>query len=291
MTGYATTTSPGELELTVEFRGVNGRFLDPIIKIPDELRILEPAFRELLRANIQRGKVECRIHYRQDAATETGDPDPQVLAQLRHRLDALRRAIPELMEPNAADLLNHPGLFGRPLIIESLQPRLLAVARQAMDAFIGSRVDEGKRIRVLLISRLEAIADIAASLRDRVPDLTAVFEQRLTERLEAALLALPGEVRIPPEETLARVRQEVAAYGLRADVSEELDRLQSHVTQCQELLSGPGPVGKRLDFLMQELNREANTLGSKATAIDLTDAAVELKVLIEQIREQVQNLE
>ncbi|MGC1440658.1 MAG: YicC/YloC family endoribonuclease [Burkholderiaceae bacterium] len=291
MTGYGIANSPGEIELSVEFRGVNGRFLDPTLRLPDELRPFEPALRELLRANIQRGKVELRVSWRADALNETVEPDPQVLAQIQARLSALRRAITDLEQPRASELLNTPGLFGRALDVPSLQPRVMALAGKAITAFIDARVEEGNRIRQMLVDRLTAISQIARMLRERVPELTAVFEQRLTDRLQAVLSTAPGDIQVPPEETMARVRQEVAAYGLRADVAEELDRLQSHVTQCLTLLDGPGPVGKRLDFLMQELNREANTLGSKASAIDLTQAAVDLKVLIEQMREQVQNLE
>lgn len=291
MTGYASAVSTGEIELTVDLRGVNGRFLDPVFRLPDELRPLEPALRELLRANIQRGKVECRVQWRWDVSRGRTEPDPAAVAQLGKQIDALRLVFPDLAPPAATDLLDMAGLFGQSLDLEALRPRVMAAASEAMQAFLVARSEEGDRIRDVLVARLDQIAHISGSLRERVPDLTRAFEARLTERLQDALAGLPDAVSVPPEETLARVRQEVTAYGLRADVSEELDRLNSHVTQCRKLLGGTGPVGKRLDFLMQELNREANTLGSKASAIDLTEAAVDLKVLIEQIREQVQNLE
>jgi uncharacterized protein (TIGR00255 family) len=291
MTGFGTAVSPGEIELTVDFRGVNGRFLDPAFRLPDELRAVEPDLRQLLRANIQRGKVECRVQWRLDTNRAQTQPDEAVLHRLRDQINGLKAVFPDLAPPSATELLSAAGLFHRSLDLDELKPRILSAAAQAMQAFVRARTEEGNRIRDMLSVRLDAIGEIAASLRERVPEMTKHYEARLTERLQSALDNLPETVAVPPEETLARVRQEVTAYGLRADVSEELDRLGSHVTQCRTLLQGHGPVGKRLDFLMQELNREANTLGSKASAIDLTQAAVDLKVLIEQIREQVQNLE
>jgi uncharacterized protein (TIGR00255 family) len=290
MTGYAMVTSAGEIALSVELRGVNGRFLDLSFRLPEEFRSQEMKLRELLRANILRGKIECRVLWRHDQSSQTTAPNPEVLAQLSQQLDALNKALPNLAAPTAADFLAMPGLFGQALDFEALHPRLMQAAEQAVEEFIASRVAEAERIKTMLTERLNAISNIADSLRERVPELTAAFETKLHDRLAAAFESLPDQP-ISTEETMARVRQEVSAYGLRADVSEELDRLISHVTECQTQLKGAGPVGKRLDFLMQELNREANTLGSKASAIDLTQAAVDLKVLIEQIREQVQNLE
>ncbi len=290
MTGYALVTSEGEIALSVELRGVNGRFLDLSFRMPEEFRSQEMMLRELLRANIQRGKIECRVAWRKDDSAGQSMPNPEVLALLSKQLEALTQALPNLTAPSAADLIRTPGLFGRELDVTELQPRLLATAEQAVEQFIASRVTEANRIKVMLTGRLDAIQTIADSLRERVPELTAAFEARLREKLIVAFESLP-EQPVSKEETMARVRQEVSAYGLRADVSEELDRLSSHVSECKNQLKGTGPVGKRLDFLMQELNREANTLGSKASAIDQTQAAVDLKVLIEQIREQVQNLE
>lgn len=290
MTGYALVTSEGEIAISVELRGVNGRFLDLSFRLPDEFRAQEMMLRELLRANIARGKIECRVAWRQDDTATATTPNAQVLAQLTEQINALTQALPNLTAPSASQLLSTPGLFGQALDVEQLKPRLQQTAEKAIEQFTASRVNEGDRIRQMLTERLDAINEIAEKLRDRVPELTAAFEGRLREKLTAAFDNLPDQP-VSKDETMARVRQEVSAYGIRADVSEELDRLVSHVAECKSQLNGNGPAGKRLDFLMQELNREANTLGSKASAIDLTQAAVDLKVLIEQIREQVQNLE
>ncbi len=291
MTGYAMRTDNAQPALSVEFRGVNGRFLDLALRIPDELRSAEPALRDLLRGRLARGKVECRVNLHADALRNQTTPNPAVLQALTASLTALRQALPDLAPPNAAQLLSYPGLFAGTPNLELLQVRLLELAAQALDDFIASRISEGERLKVVLHERLDAIEAIADQLRVRAPEMTAEYQRKLTERIEQGLSALPASQSLAPAELAARVTQEVSIYGLRADVAEEIDRLLGHVTECRNRLNGTGPVGKRLDFLMQELNREANTLGSKAAAIDLTRAAVDLKVLIEQIREQVQNLE
>ena len=162
-------------------------------------------------------------------------------------------------------------------------------ARQALDEFVASRAREGDKLAGFLRDRAAAIGAIIAPLQQRSPELLAAWQARLVERLRAALEQT--EAPVPIEETMARVRQEVTAYGLRIDVAEELSRLQAHLDELARILEAGSPAGKRLDFLMQEFNREANTLGSKAAAIDLTGASIELKVLIEQMREQVQNIE
>ncbi|HEY0879184.1 MAG TPA: DUF1732 domain-containing protein, partial [Zeimonas sp.] len=166
---------------------------------------------------------------------------------------------------------------------------VVAAARDALAEFTASRVREGSKLVAFVLERADAIDAIVAPLAARGPELVDAWQLKLVERLRDALEQTGAAV--PVEETMARVRQEVAAYGLRIDVAEEIGRLQAHVVELRRVLAGAGPVGKRLDFLLQELNREANTLGSKAAAIDLTASSIELKVLIEQIREQVQNLE
>src|SRR5690606_12168397 len=172
---------------------------------------------------------------------------------------------------------------------EALAPEVLAAAHQALDEFVASRVREGEKLATFLHDRAAAICAIVEPLKARSPELLAAWQARLVERLRGALVQ--ADAPVPLEETMARVRQEVTAYGLRIDVAEELSRLQAHVDELRRVLDAGSPAGKRLDFLMQEFNREANTLGSKAAAIDLTGAAIELKVLIEQMREQVQNVE
>ncbi len=293
MTGYANRSCVDQPELGLELRGVNSRFLDLVFRVPDELRSVEPGLRDLLRQRLDRGKVECRVSLQSAGGpgTKGHDPDPVALAALRSLLDRLGEAIPGLSPPSASDLLHLPALFARPPDPETLAQRLLALAEPAIEDFIASRSAEGDRLVGLIEARLDEVAALASGLRERVPQITAAFEARLAERIARALDDAGTAGGLDPGELAARVSQEVAVFGLRADVAEELDRLGAHVDECRQRLRGPGPVGKRLDFLMQEMNREANTLGSKASAIDLTRTAIDLKVLIEQIREQVQNLE
>ncbi len=235
--------------------------------------------------------MECRVNLQSAGRSATLAPDPAVLAGVKSALQTLQTEIPDLTQPSASELLNFPGLFEQAPQTEELQTRLLKLTDLALDDFIESRITEGTRLRELIIDRLNSVQKIVEALRLRAPELTNAYQTRLTERIRTALEGLPESDQISAGELVARVSQEVSVYGLRADVAEETDRLSAHVQECRERLSGQGPVGKRLDFLMQELNREANTLASKASAIDLTRAAVDLKVLIEQIREQVQNLE
>lgn len=290
MTGYAIATAPGPVAVSVELRGVNSRFLDLSFRIPDELRALEPALRDLLRNGLQRGKVECRVSW-QPVASNDGEPDPETLAALARSLRALRRAIPEIGMGNATDLLRTPGLLAPAADPADVREPALAAARIALAAFIDARASEGRALAAIITERLDGIGAIARQLRARAPELMIAYEARLAERIRNLLESIPGADTLPANETMTRVRQEVAAFGLRADVAEEIDRLEAHLTEFRKRLAEGGPAGKRLDFLTQELNREANTLGSKASATDFSQAAVELKVLIEQIREQVQNIE
>ncbi|MFK7963920.1 MAG: YicC/YloC family endoribonuclease [Burkholderiaceae bacterium] len=291
MTGYALRSDNQTPQLTVELRGVNSRFLDLVMKMPDELRALEPQIRDLLRDRVRRGKLECRLSLQTVDSTATLAPNPSVLHALKTTLAQLQTEIPGLEPPSAAQLLNFPGLFTQPLEADQLSQRLLDLTSAALDDFIQSRETEGARLALLIEQRLAEVNDIANTIKRRSPEIMAVYQARLTEKIRQSIESVADPARLDEAELVARVSQEAAVYGLRIDVAEEIDRLLAHVQECRDRLSGPGPVGKRLDFLMQELNREANTLGSKASAIDMTQAAVDLKVLIEQIREQVQNLE
>jgi uncharacterized protein (TIGR00255 family) len=291
MTGYAQVTRETAAgQIGVEIRSVNARFLDLALRIPDELRAVEPALRDLIAAAVQRGKVECRIAFRPAARGEAGLPlDTQVLAQVATLARRVADAVPEATPPSVGDILRWPGLLGEPAGIAAHAPEVLEVARAALEEFVASRAREGGKLAAFLRERASAICAITEPLRQRSPELLAAWQARLVERLRSALEHT--EAPVPIEETMARVRQEVTAYGLRIDVAEELSRLQAHVDELRRVLDAGSPAGKRLDFLMQEFNREANTLGSKAAAIDLTGASIELKVLIEQMREQVQNIE
>lgn len=294
MTGYGSATRDHELgRLSLELRSVNSRFLDVAFRLPDELRVLEPVLRDALATRVARGKVDCRASVQHRGAAReqvvVRTDALQALAQAQARvLDAFPAAAPL----SVADCLRFPG------VIDELQPdasQWLAAYRplvdEAIDELSASRAREGARLTDAIRERAGRMAAIVAALRPRAPQLVAEFGERLTERLREAASSALGGSPVPLEETLARIRQEVSVYGMRVDVAEELSRLDIHVAELSRVLEAGGAVGKRLDFLMQELNREANTLGAKAAGMEVTQASVELKLLIEQVREQVQNLE
>ncbi len=291
MTGYALATRDTPAgQIGVELRGVNSRYLDLSLRMPDELRVAEPALRELIGSAVQRGKLECRVALRSAGA---GAPqaviDPDALAQLT-ALDArLRAALPHATPLSVGEALRWPGLLAEEASVESLVPAVLAAAGDAIADFVATRAREGAQLAALIAERADAIDAIASQVAERAPELLTAHEHKLVERLRGALEAVGAGV--PLEETMTRVRQEVTLHGMRIDIDEEIGRLRAHVTELRRILAGPGPVGKRLDFLLQEFNREANTIGSKAAALDLTNAAIDLKMLVEQIREQVQNVE
>ena len=279
--------------LSIELRSVNSRFLDLVFRIPDELRAAEPPLRERLSAALQRGKLECRIAvHRRTPADRQPALDRGLLANLAQAAVTVRELAPGATPLGVADLLRWPGVW----IDEKVDPQttlaaIPGLANQALAEFIASRAREGAKLAAGIAERTRRIDAIIAGLKQRAPQLLQTFEDKLTERLKAALLEASAGTGVPIEETFSRVRQEITLYGLRIDVAEELSRLGAHVSEVRRVLDEGGPVGKRLDFLMQELNREANTLGSKAGAIELSSAAMDLKLLIEQMREQVQNLE
>jgi uncharacterized protein (TIGR00255 family) len=292
MTGYASGTRETPLgQLAVEWRSVNSRYLDLAFRVPDELRAAEPALRAAVTRAARRGKIECRISLRPRALGPDARLDEQLVARLLASIAQLRERDPDLAPASIGDVLRFPGVFADAGSPETLVPEAVELGTELLADFTATREREGARLVAVILERLDAMSQRVATLHERTPELRAAFETRLAERIEAAIASVPGAAALPPDETLARIRQEVAAYGLRIDVAEEIDRLATHIDECRRILSGPGPVGKRLDFMVQELNREANTLGSKAAAVDLTRTAVDLKVLIEQVREQVQNLE
>jgi uncharacterized protein (TIGR00255 family) len=238
--------------------------------------------------------------------------DQAALARLAVAIDAVRAQVPHTAPPTASELLRWPGVLrtqpndepeaqpqtpdddsprwqppnSQPL---NLQSAVLTLLVQALADYDASRVREGAQLSRVMLEQLKGMESAISSLRQRVPELIAAQKQRMEDRLREALTAAGPAV--PLEETFDRVRQEVAALGLRADVAEELDRLGAHIAECHRVISAGGAAGKRLDFLAQEMNREANTIGSKSLALEQTRAAMDLKLLIEQLREQVQNLE
>ena len=294
MTGYASAsrdTAAGRVVL--EPRSINSRFLDLVFRLPDDLRAAEAGLREVVASGIARGKVECRIAL-QKLPSDNRQPaiDRGLLAQLLTVADDLRALAPDAAPPSFADLMRWPGVMAEPASDpEALTRGVVELGRQALRELVASRAREGEKLGQAILERAERMSVIVARLEADAPALLAAFEQKLVERLRAALTDATTGSSLPVAEAMERVRQEVTLYGIRIDIAEELSRLAVHIEELRRIVAGGGQVGKRLDFLMQELNREANTLGSKAANIDLTSAAVELKLLIEQIREQVQNLE
>jgi len=294
MTGFAGAAFASPLgQALIEIRTVNARFLDLSLKVADELRAFEPQVRERIAARLARGKVDCRIAVQQAAGPESTRLDPAALAALGRLGEQVRQQLPGATPLSVSDVLRWPGILATPPVdTEAVQAALLAALDGALDRLQASRAREGAAIADGLRGRCDGIDAIVVQLRDRIPELRAAVERKLTDRLNQALTApLATAGSLTREEVTERIRQEVTLYGLRADVDEELSRLATHVAEVRRVAAAGGPIGRRLDFLMQELNREANTLGSKATAIDLAQAAIELKLLIEQMREQVQNLE
>ncbi len=294
MTGFASAARPTALgRLTLELRSVNSRFLDLSLKMPDDLRGTEAVVRETIGAQIARGKVECRI----SIARGAGESEPQLNAAALQQLATLAaqvaRTLPAVAPISTADVLNWPGVVETPgAEPDVLRVQVLEALIEALAALAESRRREGIALSTILQAQCEQIEQIAAQLSARAPELIAAVERRLNERLEKALgPALSGASALTREEVSERIRQEVTLYALKMDVDEEIKRLATHVVEVRRVLRAGGAVGRRLDFLMQELNREANTLGSKAAAIEMTNASVELKIVIEQMREQIQNLE
>ena len=293
MTGFAAVTRPTEMgTLLIEIRSVNSRFLDLGLRIADELRSLEAVVRETVAARIARGKLDCRLALQRQGGIQQVSINPEALAALARLAAEVQRAT-GAVQLSIGEILAWEGVLSSPGVDqEGLRAEAAAALEEALDALQASRAREGAALGAALRQRCDGIESIVAQVRARAPDLLVVLERKLAERLEKALApALGGNGTLTREEVTDRIRQEVTLYGLRADVEEELNRLSTHVGEVRRILDHGGTVGRRLDFLMQELNREANTLGSKASAIEMTQAAVELKLLIEQMREQIQNLE
>lgn len=293
MTGFAAASRSTPLGLlSVELRSVNSRFLDLSLRVADELRHFEPMLREQVAAAISRGKVDCRLWMQRQAQPLAPRVNDEALRQFAQVTATLRQAVPDSAPVSVADMLAWPGVVETATLdSDALRAALQDALEEALKTLQATRRREGDALGAILRERCDAIDAIVTNLRPRVPEILAALERKLAERLNQALTPALAGGTVSKEEIVDRIRQEVTLYGLRADVDEELKRLSTHVTEVRRVLGAGGAVGRRLDFLMQELNREANTLGSKASAIDVTQAAVELKLAIEQMREQIQNLE
>ena len=300
MTGYASAQhgasatgaetdarAPQTRRLGLEIRSVNSRFLDLSFRLPDELRAMEPTLRALLTARLKRGKVEVRAAIDSDDGNSLQDPPARLLQRLNSLQDSVRAWLPSAAPLTVADALRlcanaHSGS-------EDWSEAVPALADEALTALLAAGEREGKRLATMLLDRVKQLRALAEQAVPMVPLLVEQQRQRFMERWKEAMALTDGSTL--PEAARDRALTEATAFAIRIDVAEEITRLDSHLDEIERLLKQGGEVGKRLDFLIQELHREANTLGSKSAALDLTRISVDMKVLIEQMREQVQNIE
>ena len=284
MTGFAAVAAelPG-VSLAVELRSVNHRYLDVTLRLPDELRAVEPALRETLAGALKRGKVECRIALNRTAqAVGALAVDTTRIGQLAAAASEVTRAVPGAVPLSVHEILRWPGVLAEPTVPPAeLAQRATALVEQALADLAAARAREGARTAAVLEACCAGIEAQVARVQPRVPAIHAAFNEKLATRLR--------EAGLDPNED--RLKQEVALFATKTDVAEELARLTAHVAEVRRVLRAGGSAGKRLDFLAQELHREANTLGSKSVDNEMSQASLELKVLIEQMREQVQNIE
>ena len=284
MTGYATAAKEFPFgTLGVELRSVNHRYLDVQFRLPDDLRAIEPVMREMLGERIGRGKIECRVTFSAAAGTNRGFKlNEELMLHLEELELKVRTMLAGAGQLSAAEVLRWPGVLAvEPLPLEEMQAACRDLLAVVLREFNAARVREGDKLKAILLERAAGMEQRIAEVTPRLPQVIAAYRERLAARLKEALGADDDE----------RVRQEVAVFASKIDVDEELARLTSHATELKRIVAGGGAVGKKLDFLMQELNREANTLSSKSVDLAVTQAALDMKLLIEQMREQIQNIE
>jgi uncharacterized protein (TIGR00255 family) len=274
--------------LSIELRSVNSRFLDLNFRLPDDYRGLEGALRERLTQSFRRGKIEVRLNVGKEADHPWPEPRPEQLMNLS-RIESMTQGwMPKATPLSVNEILQwcRNGTQG-----PCSQENLLEAAQQAIQELQSARAREGERLVDILRSRIDKLRELATQANPLVPQVVARQQQRFLERWNDALENAQASHAVLPEALRERALNEAASYALRIDVAEELSRLNAHLDEIERLLENGGELGKRLDFLVQELHREANTLGAKSSALELTQISVEMKVAIEQMREQVQNLE
>jgi uncharacterized protein (TIGR00255 family) len=283
MTGYAVASADSPRgALVLELRTVNSRYLDLQFRVAEELRAAEPMLRELITGRIARGKVDCRLYYENSGSQTQKQLNSQVLEQLRGLAAQAGQAFPGGAPLGIADVLRWPGVLAEPAADEDrTRTALEGVCRGALDELNAARGREGTKLAAILLGKVAEMRKQLREVAPLVPEAVAAQRARLAERLREVLDAGVEE----------RIRTEIALFAAKSDVDEEITRLATHLDEVERVLAKGGAAGKRLDFLAQELNREANTLASKAAGLKISDCALELKLLIEQIREQVQNIE
>jgi uncharacterized protein (TIGR00255 family) len=284
MTGYAVETADLQAgQVSLELRAVNSRFLELTCRLGEDFRVLETQMRERIGNQVRRGKIECRVNFSpREGGTLPTSLNSALLAQLRTLSEATQAAFPEARPLAVGEILRWPGMLGETTPDpDTLHATTLRLLDAALGQFNASRAREGAKLKAVILERVAAVGSHVDRIRPKTPEIAAAFRDKLTRRLEELL----------PNPDPDRIHQEVALFAQKIDVDEELDRLATHLHEVTRALNAGGAAGKRLDFLMQELNRESNTLGSKSVSLELTQTAVELKVLIDQMREQIQNIE
>ena len=281
MTAFARLEDSGEWGHAVwEIRTVNHRYLDISIRLPEELRALETSVREQVSIKLKRGKVECNLRYDSDSATG----DISINAGLAEKIIHAARGLPiEGSAPiDPLDVLRWPGVIDKNSPdLERLSNPVISLLDKALENILHNRHREGEQIEQMITKRCDLSLHQLRQIRDKVPEIIAIMRERHLARVQELGIELDN----------GRLEQEIALLSQKLDVAEELDRMETHINEVKRILTGTEPIGRRLDFLMQEMNREANTLGSKSAHIDTSNASIELKVLIEQMREQIQNIE
>lgn len=284
MTGYAAASADSPRgRLSLELRSVNARFLDVQLRIAEDLRTLEPMLREMVSARVSRGKVDCRFFLNETGIAEKPQRlNADAVARLKSLAEEARASFPDANALRIADILRWPGVIAEePADEERMRAIAAEVCRRALEDLVATRSREGAKLSASVLERVALMRQRVDEVAPLVPQSIAAYQAKLAERLREAIGSADDD----------RIRAEIAVFSSKVDVGEELDRLRAHLGEVERVLRKGGAAGKRLDFLAQELNREANTLASKSASQPLSACALELKLLVEQVREQVQNIE
>ena len=280
MTGFASAARElAAAALNLELRSVNHRYLEIQFRLPDELRNLEQPMREQIVENIARGKIECRVSLQQKSTSATRI-DASLLARLLELNREIKSNSPASASLSVADVLRWPGIVVS-AAASDVEQSCLELLRETLHEFVATRAREGEKLKQVLLQKVAAMQELVGAIAPRIPQFLSAYQERLAARLKESMINIDDD----------RIRQEFSLFAGKMDVEEEISRLLTHLSEFKRVLDKGGTVGKRLDFLVQEINREANTLGSKAIHVEVSQTALELKALNEQMREQIQNIE
>lgn len=270
-------------QASCEIRSVNHRYLEMSIRLPEELRALEQSLRERISARLKRGKVDCMVRFELNSlASETIPVNQELLDKLIETTEMTAAKLANSAPLNPLELLRWPGVLDREVIDqETITQVLFKIVDEAIEAVVATRQREGEKIRDMILERCEKSKTIVDSVQENMPSILDALRAKYRQRAQELITEIDND----------RLEQELVMLSQKMDVAEEMDRLHAHISEVSRVMQQSGPVGRRLDFLMQEMNREANTLGSKSAHLDTSNASVDLKVLIEQMREQIQNIE